>query len=619
MYFCIGCNNGFYSVVDSTDNVEEMISLETLKGFLTQGIEILGVTLDSLSIGKTTIIHLDFPSKSFRCGSIFNGYYFEEYNEETYYQDFHNSYLHSVITYDNDDLVQLLPYIQRVNYSIFSKCLSKLDTCQVGYRVSQIFDNGIFNVIDLNTGTEYGFTYSDVAYSILNDSLLVEGFSNITKDEVTISGNNFYITDSISYNTDALVSESNIFVGKTEFKNGKEYINQIYFTSQDLSTFMSKHSDGFITSTRFPVVSLFDYVKSSRLECEDESIEKMISVLSGIKSSVYKGQNGDSFIFDSFSIDKDTAFALKDLVKGINSNLYEDILSLEKLELTKKKFLLGIEQEEEVDAFRINYNYFRGKNVPFKGTYDVIDRSKKYFSYSTNFGDILTSTFIREDYGESELSKIGGITLFSITHTNNFYYRIGRGGITIRLSSKNSKYNAKFVHQSILNPYIDYFRDDIGYYYNRPNIIPLFIHDIVEEDDGVQINIAVILNTNEFKSIIPKGDNEKDKRKGWGKVILVVPLLLTGTRHYFDGDFVVFNMLFQDLVISKSLYNNLVVNIDDDNDLIYIDNCSEISSAKLCNCEVGSTSSVSATEMRMQIKNSVSQFNRLIGSKDYFE
>ena len=87
----------------------------------------------------------------------------------------------------------------------------------------------------------------------------------------------------------------------------------------------------------------------------------------------------------------------------------------------------------------------------------------------------------------------------------------------------------------------------------------------------------------------------------------------------FRGDFVVFDMLFQELVISKSMYNNLIAEVDEFNDLVYIDNCSELSSAKLCNCDVGETSSKNVKSFKRFISKEMINFNIKMESNDYFK
>ena len=85
--------------------------------------------------------------------------------------------------------------------------------------------------------------------------------------------------------------------------------------------------------------------------------------------------------------------------------------------------------------------------------------------------------------------------------------------------------------------------------------------------------------------------------------------------------FVIFDMLFQELAVSKNLYNNLLVDIDEFNDLISIDNCSETTSAKLCNCSIGNpkNNSKSVEAYKRIIKRYMMKFNNHIDSYSYFE
>lgn len=616
MYFCIAKDDNYFTVVDTSDGVEEKFSEEEIKNYLSQGVVILGVTLESLSINELTIVLIDFPSRAVRTGQVFNGYFFESYNEETY-DDYHNIYLHSILKSTDCNVFDILSYLQASNDCIFKKILSSIPNSDLGYTTTTVFDNGLFNVRELPLGNEYGFSYSDVCSSLLYDKLRVEGFSDITKEKITIWGRDFSLKDSIKYNLSDINTGSTFFCEQVNCKS--DCVDSISVTSAGLTTFIEQYGDKKLSKNRFPMVSLFDYCKREPLHYGSKlnSILKLVQRVSGS----YKGREGYTFKFDTVELDGNSAIAVHNLFKLSNTQFYNDVEQYIKLLKAKTKLLKGIEQSDEPEEnFRVNNNYYKARGVPFVGVKPYISKEVSYNSLETNFGVLLTATYIRDE-DTSRISSIGGLSLYRITNTANFYYRIGRSGITIHLSSKNKKYEAKNIIGNGFAKHLDVFRDDIGYYYNRPNIVPLFIHNVVEHDDGIEINVLVAVNTNDYMSFVPQESGDKSalgKKKGWGITLLVVPLLLTGTRHYFSDDFVIFDMLFQELAISKTMYNNLLAEVDEFNDLICIDNCSETSSLKLCNCSIGESDSKNVTTFKKIVSNSMVSFNNKIETLNYF-
>lgn len=611
MYLCVDKNDNNYTVLDTKDNVQESFSQDIIESYLNQGVEILGVTLDSLSLCDRTIVLVDIPSRFVRTGQVFNGYYFESYDEESY-SDFHNSYLYSIIPFDTyESLVDILKYVQLANSSIFDKILSSYSNSKLGYNLLDKFDNGMFNVTDLDSSNVYGFSYCDVCQTLVNEGLSVEGLSSITQNYITVDGTNFSILDAIKYYTNEQVSAD--FYCES-INCGSTCVDSVNVTTAGVSGFIKKYGDKYLSVSRFPMVNLLDYIQNTKVL--DSRLDDMLNTLKYANS--YLGREGSSFRFDSIVVCDDVAIALHNMFKLSNPKFYDDVEYYIKFKKAKEKLLNGTVSEEiREPAFRINNSYMNSSDGKYESTLTRISKGTYYDGCETSFGSMLSATYVRDN---EYLDSFDGIDLFSITKCGGYYYRVGRGGVTKYLSYNNTKNMAKRIARSSIIDYFDMYRDDLGYYYNRPNILPLFVHNIVEHDDGVEINILVAVNTNDYKSFIPK-EKSKDKSAGWGMTLLVVPLLLTGTRHYINGDFVIFDMLFQELAISKNLYNNLLVDIDEFNDLISIDNCSETTSAKLCNCSIGNpkNNSKSVEAYKRIIKRYMMKFNNHIDSYSYFE
>lgn len=611
MYLCVDKNDNNYTVLDTKDNVQESFSQDIIESYLNQGVEILGVTLDSLSLCDRTIVLVDIPSRFVRTGQVFNGYYFESYDEDSY-NDFHNSYLYSVVPFDTyEGLVDIFKYVQLANSSVFDKILSSYSNSKLGYNLLDKFDNGMFNVTDLDSSNVYGFSYCDVCQTLVNEGLSVEGLSSITQDYITVDGTNFSILDAIKYYTNEQVSAD--FYCES-INCGSSCVDSVNVTTAGVSGFIKKYGDKYLSVSRFPMVNLLDYIQNTKVL--DSRLDDMLNTLKYANS--YLGREGSSFRFDSIVVCDDVAIALHNMFKLSNPKFYDDVEYYIKFKKAKEKLLNGTVSEEiREPAFRINNSYMNSSDGKYESTLTRISKDTYYDGCETSFGSMLSATYVRDN---EYLDSFDGIDLFSITKCGGYYYRVGRGGVTKYLSYNNTKNMAKRIARSSIIDYFDIYRDDLGYYYNRPNILPLFVHNIVEHDDGVEINILVAVNTNDYKSFIPK-EKSKDKSAGWGMILLVVPLLLTGTRHYINGDFVIFDMLFQELAISKNLYNNLLVDIDEFNDLISIDNCSETTSAKLCNCSIGNpkNNSKSVEAYKRIIKRYMMKFNNHIDSYSYFE
>lgn len=95
MFFCLGKSDNIYTIVDTEDGVEEKFREDELKRILEIGVEVYGVTLESLSIDSLTTVLVDFPSREARTGQVFNGYFFSDYVGEDY-DYYHNTYMYSL-------------------------------------------------------------------------------------------------------------------------------------------------------------------------------------------------------------------------------------------------------------------------------------------------------------------------------------------------------------------------------------------------------------------------------------------------------------------------------------------------------------------------------------------
>lgn len=614
MYFCISAVDNEYSIVDTSDNVVEKVSLDVLKSYLSQGVEILGVTLESLSLNSTTTVLLDIKGLVALSGKMFNGFYFEDYDSETA-SEYKNRYLYSILDSKDIDVLSVLTYLQQANNSIFNKALASIPDSECGYIVDAVFDDGMFNVKELGTMNEYGFNYCYVVHALAVNKLRVQGCSDLTMSEVVINGISFSLEDAISSELSSNSSSSLCLFEASRVKRGLKYIPAARFNSSSLYDFIRNSDCKYLTKTLFPIVPLFDYVRSTP---EYDEIFEILDTLTTLSGSSYSGHTGNIFNFGDVGIDISN---LSDYLGFVpeGSPAKVDIEAYKNVLIAKKKLLYGDCEESDINAFRVDYNYYNGNNKPFKSVLSTITKEKHLDCVRTDFGNILTSTYIRETDGVCDLNRLGGFNMFRLKNKNSYYYNIGRSGITIYLSTKNSGKQARYIGRDDYVKYLDYFRDSLGYYYDRPCIMPLFVHSIFNNGFGLEVNILVAVNTNKFKSFLPADDKNKEKYNGWGSTFLVVPILLTGVSHYFYKNFVVFKLLFQDLIMTKETYNNLVVDIDEENDLICIDKCSEVSSTKLCNCVVGNVSTSSSDAVRDSMTSSMISFNRLIDSLDYIE
>lgn len=599
MYFCIGKENNEYIVIDSEDNVEERFSETNIINFLESGIIIYGLTLESLSIYQRTTVLVDYPSKQHGVGQVFNGFYFEDYTSELY-DDLHEEYFYSVIIADTSfDLNKYLRYIQQANNSILLR-LQNLVNSKVGYIPLDFFPV-MFNGVSVVDNSIYGFTYSDVCYTLIHDKVSFKGLKGIDSDFVYINDSKFSLIDSINFILDSQSQEdSRSYFCKL---NESDYIEKLQISSSDVISFLRDYGDKKLTETHFPMVCLFNYLKESSVY--ESTLIHRLSGFSSVFFSRYIKREGNNFVFeDGVSIDFESALTLEYDIK--DSNFYNDVENYKKIKQSMSKLATGkVGDFNQVLDFRYQDFYKTGDRMKWSSINDVITLTPHYNILNLSYGLLVTSTYIRPN--RANLKNIDAFPIFSMKSVG-YYYKISRSGITIYLN--DSLLDPKYSSHNFVE-YIDEYRNDLGYYYSRPNIIPLFVHSVVDDmsDAGIQINVLVMINANNFNAF---STDMEEKEAGWGMYYLVVPLLLTGTRHYIKGDFVIFDMLFQELAISKAIYDNMFVDINESNDLVSIDNCSKTSSAKYCNCDIGVGTSKPATRLKEVFKRGMVTFNRVL-------
>ena len=609
MYFCLSMENDVFFVLDTEDGAKESFSKDQIQSYLSNGVEINGVTEESLSMNDLTTTIIDFPSRGAMCGQVFNGYYFESYDEESYLY-YHNPYLFSIIPADKCNVFDILNYLQDANTSVFNKIVNSFQKSSMGYHFDCSFDNGLFNVKEMSTGAEYGFSYSDVCSSLVNDKLYVEGLENITKDSVKIFSNYYSIEDSIKYNLQDVAESATFFCDSIDCPEG--CIDYVDVSSDGLTNFINQNRDKKLSKSQFPMVNLFEYATRGSV-LDDSKANDFINKLNYIKSSQFVKREGSKFIFSDIEVDEEDAILVHNLFKLSNPDFYNEVEKYLEFKEARNKLLLGEDSDKVIErGFRIN-----DSNEP---VISMLRKSVHSDCYETEFGNLISLTYIREREFDNEAEKrsdfnnTDGLSIFSVTKTAVYYYRFSIGGITISLGGNNIKKKAKAILNNHFTKYLDYFRNDLGYYFDRPNIVPLMVHSVTEHDDGIEINVVVALNTNDCRAFnVPfKGDKENDKRDGWGIQYLVVPLMFTGTSHYFTDDYVVFEMLFQDFIMSKSVYNNMVAKVDEFNDLIYMDGCTPATSSKLDFCYPTTRDTKNIKTFKRYAYGDIRKFNKML-------
>ena len=355
------------------------------------------------------------------------------------------------------------------------------------------------------------------------------------------------------------------------------------------------------------MVNLFEYSTGVSV-LNDSKASDFIDKINCVINSQFIKREGSEFIFSDRRVSGEDVILVHNLFKLSNPDLYNEVEKYIKFKEARGKFLLGEDSNKVTErGFRINDST--------EPVISVIRKSVHSDCYETEFGILASLTYIREREFENEaeersdFNSTDGLSIFSITKAAGYYYRFSVGGVTI----SSAKKKAKSVISSSFTKYLDYFRNDLGYYFDRPNIVPLMIHSIVEHDDGVEINVVVALNTNDCRAFnVPSKAEEKDKRDGWGIQFFVVPLMFTGVSHYFIGDYVVFEMLFQDFIMSKSVYNNMVAKVDEFNDLIYMDGCTLVTSSRLDFCHPTTRDTKNIKTFKRFAYSDMKKFNKIL-------
>jgi len=604
MYFCLSMKDNVFSVVDTEDGAKESFSKDQIQSYISIGVEIKGVTEESLSMDDLTTTIVDFPSRDVLHGQVFNGYYFEEYDEESY-QYYHNPYLFSIIPANECNIFDILDYIQDANISVFNEIVSSYKESKMGYRFVCSFNNGLLNVKEMTTGIEYGFSYSDVCASLVNDKLYVEGLEDITKDSVKIYSNYYSLEDSIRYNLEGITESATFFYDSVDCPDN--CIDVVDVSSSGLANFINQNRGKKLSKSQFPMVNLFEYSTGVSV-LNDSKASDFIDKINCVINSQFIKREGSEFIFSDRKVSGEDVILVHNLFKLSNPDLYNEVEKYIKFKEARGKFLLGEDTNKVIErGFRINDST--------EPVISVIKKSVHSDCYETEFGILASLTYIREREFETEaeersnFNSTDGLSIFSITKAAGYYYRFSVGGVTI----SSAKKKAKSVISSSFTKYLDYFRNDLGYYFDRPNIVPLMIHSIVEHDDGIEINVVVALNTNDCRAFnVPSKGEEKDKRDGWGIQFLVVPLMFTGVSHYFIDDYVVFEMLFQDFIMSKSVYSNMVAKVDEFNDLIYMDGCTLVTSSRLDFCHPTTRDTKNIKTFKIFAYRDMKKFNKIL-------
>lgn len=614
MFYCIGKSNNLYKVLDTTDLIEEDVTKDELINYLNLGIQILGVTKESLTLNDKARLFLNLKSSHGKRGLLFNGFFFIEYNSDNY-SDFNNPYINQIFDIDSrDELYNMLSLVQKCNSEILDKLSIYLSSSDINYSVVDVFDNGVFNVLDLTSNEVYGFTYSDVCYSLFYEHKSLDGIESLNRYEVVINGVSYTIQDSINYVLSCYFndeSSSDYFVEQVNCDSN--CIDKLDVSYSSVNSFIYNYGDKYLSKSYFPMVSLLDYMNDSPV------YSSKLDFLDSLSGANYIGIKGSLFNFDNgLTLDCNSVIGLSNILIRKFPEIENDIEKMINKLSSMNKLLKGVNLEfDRSPSFRLNYDYIKSKNNSSKEYYesvcDLITSDVKLYSASTNFGDIISATYCKSKV-YSKL-KLSGFTIFSITHSANYMYSIARSGIVNYVDSND--YSKRIKNKENISEYINEFRDTLGYFLKRPNIVPLFIHNIIEDEFGVQINILVAVNTNNYKSFMV--DDENDINKGWGSMFLVVPLLLTGTRHYRRGNFIIFELAFQEFAIEYDVYKNLVASVDEFNDLIYIDSCSKSNDLNSCNCRLSGKDTKIVKEYKKVCYGNMKRFVKDLDRYAYFE
>lgn len=588
MFVCESQLGDMFVVVDTDDGAIESYTASQLQNFLENGIEILGVSQESLSINMRTTVLVNFKSKRVHCGQFFNGYYFDNYDEELY-EYFSNPYMYTLIDSSKFNILDNIDILQKVNSSVFDQIVESYKSAKMGFKFLDISDCKVL-VKEISTNAEYTLDYSDICAIMVNEDLYVEGLCDISKDFVKVYTAKISLLDAIKDRAVGIANSATYFCNAVSCPSN--CIDVLSLTSASLENFMFEHSELCLSRSKFPMVNLFDYYSSDIDNVLD--IENIIDITDKIASKQFVSAKGDTFYFEDFELSNSDALKVYKLYRETNPAFYDSVAHYISLTNAKKKLLFGNDYEPYTDnvlGFRVDEN-----KSPML---DKLSSTPHFDCVPTQFGNIISRIAIKpSDEQESPIDFIedtDGLLVFRLTHRATYYYRIGTGGISIITNGKSdAKHIAGLGFTKYLNKHLDLgYYNTAGYSSSKkepnitplmlPNIMPLMIHNIVTHEDGIEINILVAINTNDGLSFkLPTSG----RREGWGMTLLVVPLLLTGVSHYSYGDYIVFEMLFQDFAISKSMYNSLIVDIDEYNDLIYMDGCTKAMSSKKLNCEL---------------------------------
>lgn len=565
MFICVGRVDDSFTVIDTSDKVREVFCKDDLLGILEQGIEIAGVTVESLSIDECTTILVDF-NRTAGLGKYFNGFYFEEYSiaEQDY---FVNPYMFSILGVSDVDLCDILPFLQEANGSILNNIYRQLKKAEKGYVYIERYNDSHALIEDCSNHEYYSVNYCEMVGILMSENKSIDGIEDINSSFIKMRGETFKISDAVTEVVTAQAEGCDYICEISE--SDSSHVLALDTSLNGVSRFISEHPDCYLSNTYVPIVDCTKY------ECAEDSfhpyVDNAIKFYNTITTSAFIKREGDLFIFENGN-----KFTFSEIQSALNmlepdEPLYKEASNYVSAHNAKEKLLKG----DKADMISLtkprvfNFNHQSENMLPYIS--DDVD----YEFCSTAYGGLMTATYIRnrDIYGNScdsglGYSSIGGLDIFRVTYRGQFIYSFRKGGVTLDIGNVR-----RISRSSRITGYVLKHLDEFGYLKN--NAIPIMVNSVNDTVDGLEVNVAVFFNTN-------GGHAFEDE--SWGMIPLVVPLPLTGVRHYFIGDFVVFEMLFQDLIMTREAYDNLYVSVDEFNDFVYLDGCTKVTSAKFDNC-----------------------------------
>lgn len=542
MFIITGKDEQFYNILDTSDNVVESVSKDSLLEYINNGIIVLGITEYSLSIDKLAkvIFRFRLSRSEFK---YYDGYSFYDNIEEV------NPYLYQLVDVttdlaedisDTSAFMKVFEYVRKIAYEDFNNF--SIENCKIGYKLVGVKDKLHITVRDLETNILYEFSFADISYCLYNEKKLIDG--------VDYSYSNISFKCWSNYINLVNLLEEYLSLSKkcgtdVKYTDASEYIDRFSASFNDID--MKLGNNDFVLSSYcgVPLYSIYRNV----VDCSE--------IYDSIPFNRFKGKcelRGDKIYTDSEVIDfADFVYYARALSTRF-PEAYSQVLKLVEAKRGKALLLdtdfklddylkhslyidynMYVQMPEFSDNIRCTNNYYI--ETPYGGIYMIGKTLVSDYCYDSIFSvrvsNCLTSWFSLKDW------KLHYTTIKDESYNLLFN--------ACRKCTKKELMNGLFTQLMLRNK-------DIAYH---GEIYPVGIGSIGVQEDKIILDVACLIK-----------DAKHIDEEEWGAYnfgFFSVPLIFLGTKVKRYNNVFIIDMLCYRVILEENVFYNLGGTFDDSN------------------------------------------------------